>query len=95
LEERVAISGERGSGRKTIEERHKREVRRYRMDELRSGLGVIAGVYRDAVVAGTSQRPDSLVNAVHRVHDALEALERNPNESLLLQSLLLELPGLP
>jgi len=95
LEERVAIAGERGSGRKAVEERHKREVRRYRMDELRSGLGVIAGVYRDAVVAGGSPRPDSLVNAVHRVHDALEALERNPNESLLLQSLLLQLPGLP
>lgn len=95
LEERVAAAGERGSGRKGVEERHKREVRRYRTDELRSGLSVIAGAYRDAVVAGGGPRPDSLVRAVHRVHDALEALERNPNEALLLQSLLLDLPSLP
>ena len=66
-----------------------------RTDELRSGLSVIAGAYRDAAVQGTSTRPDSLVRAVHRVHDALEALERNPNEALLLQALLLQLPSLP
>jgi len=29
---------------------------------------------------------------VHTIHDALEALERNPNEGLLLQPLLLSLP---
>jgi DNA polymerase III subunit delta' len=94
LEARVAVAGERGSGRKALEEKHKREVRRHRTDELRSGLGVIAGVYRDALVAGSAPRPDRLIHAVHRVHEALEALERNPNESLLLQALLLDLPGL-
>jgi len=31
---------------------------------------------------------------VKRIHDALEALDRNPNEQLLLQALLLELPAL-
>jgi len=95
LEERVKAAGERGSGRKQLEEQHKREVRRYRTDELRSGLSVIAGAYRDAAVQGTSTRPDSLIRAVHRVHDALESLERNPNEALLLQALLLQLPSLP
>jgi DNA polymerase III subunit delta' len=94
LDERVAAAGERGSGRKTLEERHKREIRRYRTDELRSGLGVIAGTYRDALVAGRSPRPDNLVRAVQRIHAALESLERNPNESLLLQALLLDLPSL-
>lgn len=93
LEERVAAAGERGSGRKTLEERHKREVRRYRTDELRAGLGVIAGVYRDALVAGGGPRPEQVVRAVHRVHAALEALDRNPNEALLLQALLLDLPS--
>jgi hypothetical protein len=29
------------------------------------------------------------------VHQALDALERNPNETLLLQALLLDLPSLP
>ena len=94
LDERIAAAGERGSGRKTLEERHKREVRRYRTDELRSGLGVIAGAYRDALVQGTAPRPDALVRAVDRVHRTLEALERNPNETLLLQAMLLELPSL-
>lgn len=94
LDERVAAAGERGSGRKSLEDRHKREIRRYRTDELRSGLGVMAGAYRDALVAGTAQRPDAATRAVSRIHEALEALERNPNESLLLQSLLLDLPSL-
>ena len=92
LEERVAAAGERGSGRKALEERHKREVRRYRTDELRTGLSVMAGVYRDVLVRGTATRPDAAMRAVHRIHAALEALERNPNEALLLQALLLDLP---
>lgn len=94
LEERVSAVGERGSGRKTLEDRHKREVRRYRTDELRSGLGVMAGAYRDALVAGTAPRPEAATRAVLRIHEALEALERNPNEVLLLQALLLDLPSL-
>jgi DNA polymerase-3 subunit delta' len=94
LEERVAATGERGSGRKTLEERQKREVRRYRTDELRSALAVIASVYRDALVREESPRADLMARAVMRVHTALEAFERNPNETLLLQSLLLDLPSL-
>lgn len=94
LEDHVAAVGERGSGRKTLEDRHKREVRRYRTDELRSGLATMAGAYRDAVVNGTAARPEAATRAVSRLHVALEALERNPNESLLLQSLLLDLPAL-
>ncbi|MCU1362034.1 MAG: ATP-binding protein [Ilumatobacteraceae bacterium] len=94
LDERVAAVGERGSGRKTLEDRHKREVRRYRTDELRSGLGVMAGAYRDALVAGKAPRPDGATRAVSRIHEALEALERNPNEPLLLQALLMDLPAL-
>jgi DNA polymerase III subunit delta' len=95
LEARVAAAGERGSGRKQLEERHKRELRRHRIDELRSGLAAVAGVYRDALVQGSLARPDAGVLAVRRIHDALEALDRNPNEMLLLHSLLLDLPSLP
>lgn len=94
LEERIAAVGERGSGKKALEERHKRELRRHRIDELRAGLATVAGSYRDALVAGSLARPDSAAEAITRIHAALEALERNPNESLLLQSLLLELPSL-
>jgi DNA polymerase-3 subunit delta' len=92
LDERVAQLGERGSGRKALEDRHKRELRRHRVDELRAGLGVLASTYRDELVRGSS-RPAEVVSAVARVHEALEALERNPNEALLLQSLFLGLPA--
>jgi DNA polymerase III subunit delta' len=94
LEARVAATGERGSGRKQVEENHKRELRRHRVDELRSGLGVLAGAYRDALVRGVLPRPEAGVTAVTRIHASLESMERNPNETLLLQSLLLDLPSL-
>lgn len=94
MESRVAATGERGSGRKQLEDQHKRELRRHRADELRSGLGVLAGSYRDALLTSRLARPDSAVEAVTRIHIALEAMERNPNETLLLQALLLELPSL-
>lgn len=94
LEARVAAVGERGSGRKQLEERHKRELRRHRVDELRSGLGVMAGAYRDALVQQRMARPEAAVQAVQRIHEALDALDRNPNETLLLQALLLDLPSI-
>ncbi len=93
LEERVAAAGERGSGRSQLVERHKRELRRHRTDELRSGLGVLATAYRDRLVAGHGHRPGDDIEAVQHIHEALEALERNPNETLLLQNLLLHLPS--
>jgi DNA polymerase III subunit delta' len=92
LDERIARFGERGSGKKTLEERHKREIRRHRTDELRAGLATMAGSYRDALVSGQTPRPEAAADAVSRIHEALAALERNPNEALLLQSLLWSLP---
>lgn len=94
LEERIARYGERGSGRKMLEERHKRELRRHRTDELLAGLTVIAGVYRDELVAGALDHPAIAADAVSRVQVAVEAFEHNPNEALLLQSLLWSLPVL-
>ncbi len=94
LDERIERFGERGSGKKTLDERHKRELRRHRTDELRHGLSVLAGSYRDALVAGTIDRPGGVAAAVTHIHEAIEALERNPNEPLLLQSLLWSLPVL-
>jgi DNA polymerase-3 subunit delta' len=94
LDARVASLGERGSGRKQLEDRQKRELRRHRTDELRSGLSLVAATYRDAFVAGSLVRHDAAVHAVRRVHEAIEALGRNPNETLLLQALFLELPSL-
>lgn len=94
LDEREQRFGTRGSGRAAVEARHKREARRHRTDELRSGLAVLAGSYRDALVAGAAVHPDSLVTAVHRIHASIEALDSNPNETLLLQALLWSLPSL-
>lgn len=94
LEERIAQYGERGSGKKQLADRHKRELRRHRTDELLAGLTVIAGVYRDALAAGGLAHPDRVVEAVHRIHDDMEAFAVNANETLLLQALLWSLPPL-
>ena len=92
LEARIAQTGERGSGRKQLDEQHRRELRRHKTDELRAGLAVLAGSYRDALVGGGNV--DATLGAVTAIHATLESLERNPNEALQLQALLLQLPTL-
>jgi DNA polymerase-3 subunit delta' len=94
LDERIARYGERGSGKKALEDRHKREIRRHRTDEWRAGLSAIAGTYRDVLVDGRARRPEAIVEAVARIHRDMAALDRNPNEALLLQALLWSLPVL-
>lgn len=93
LDERVKRTGERGAGRKVLAERHKRELRRLRHDELRFGLATLAGVYRDALAAGAGDDRAN-IDAVGAIQAAAEAMVRNPTEALLLQSLLLKLPPL-
>mgnify|MGYP000323388967 CR=1 FL=1 len=56
-----------------------------------------ASVYRDQALASTepgSNRCDieGCSDAVGQIHRALETMERNPNERLLLESLLWSLP---
>lgn len=93
LEERVKSLGERGSGRKSVEDRHKRELRRHRTDELKSGLSTMMGEYRNRLVQGVDgRRAEEDVEAVNHIVRAIEHLDRNPNEPLLLQALLLSLP---
>ncbi|MFN2608018.1 MAG: DNA polymerase III subunit delta' [Acidimicrobiales bacterium] len=93
LEERVERTGERGSGRRELADRHKREGRRLRTDELRFGLAVLSMAYRDALVAGTAD-PRACAAAVDELRAAAENLARNPSEALFLQALLLRLPAL-
>lgn len=95
LEARVALVGERGSGRADLVARHKREQRRFRTDEWRAGLALLAAAYRDALVAGAFPRPDAVAEAVHRIHRTIEAFDRNGAEVLQMHALLLDLPGLP
>jgi len=91
LAERVERYGERGAGRREIEERHRREQRRVRTDELRFGLAALAGSYRDRLVAGGGTGD---LQAVAAVQEAGEALIRNPTESLLLAGLFCRLTNL-
>lgn len=90
LDRKAEELGERGLGRATIVARQKRELRKLRTDELRFGLATIARIYRDRLVEG----PDpEAVRALERTHHAARELIRNPNETLMLQALLLDLRG--
>ncbi len=95
LEARVSLTGERGSGRKALQDRHKRQLRKFNTDELRSGLSTIAGTYHSLIVSET-QYPDEpkFHDAIHRIHKAMGSLGLNVNEELLLQSLFLQCPSL-
>ena len=95
LEARVSLTGERGSGRKALQDRHKRQLRKFNTDELRSGLSTIAGTYHSLIVSET-QFPDESKyhDAIHRIHKAMGSLGLNVNEELLLQSLFLHCPSL-
>jgi len=91
LDEQIERFGLRGAGKRDLETRHKREVRRFRTAELRFGLATLAATYRDALVAAGSPRRD-LVDATVRIDAAAVALQRYPNETLLLQALVAHLP---
>lgn len=92
LADRVERQGERGSGRKELAERHKREQRRYRTDELRFGLLTLARHYRNRLAS--SPHPQDAIAALEAIADLSENLVRNPNERLQLQALLVTLGDL-
>ncbi|MFQ5557412.1 MAG: hypothetical protein ACE5GB_07890, partial [Acidimicrobiales bacterium] len=91
LAQREERLGTRGSGRRDLEARHRREQRQFRTEELRFGLATIVSRYRERILAGDWHAAD--LEAIDRVGSAAEALVRNPNEALLLQALLVDLPG--
>jgi DNA polymerase-3 subunit delta' len=102
--ERAEATGSKGvPGRKDIEDRHKREERRWRTDELRTGLAALAGAYRDRLVAAAGSEAGAshlgasdrhLADDVGAIERASVALDRNPNEALLMESLMVTLSGL-
>ena len=102
LTEAAKEMGERGlPGRKEIVDQHQREERRFRTDALRAGLGVLARTYRTRVtrVAPRGIAPGDLdvraaADAVGLITEVAQALPRNPNEALLLQSLFTRLAAL-
>jgi DNA polymerase-3 subunit delta' len=95
LEERAATTGERGTGRAQFEASQRRALRRHRTEELRFGLATLAARYRDHLAgANAGSELSALLAAVDAITTATVALARNPNETLLLQALLVGLPSL-
>jgi DNA polymerase-3 subunit delta' len=80
---------ELAAGVKELEERHRRELRRQRTDELRTGLAILAGVYRERL-SDPAQRSQA-ASAVAALDRLGADLVRNPGETLALQALLVGL----
>jgi len=89
---------------KRLAERHQREHRTARRRALAEGITALESVYRDAL-AGPNAPPRNLdrpvlaldpaaaAAALDACRFARESLERNPNEGLLLERLLVHLPA--
>ncbi|MGH9110575.1 MAG: ATP-binding protein [Acidimicrobiales bacterium] len=88
--------GDRGvPGRKDTVDRQHREERRWRAEELRAGLGMLARAYRErllgALPGGAPDEARGYGAAVELVTRTAAALRRNPNETLLMEALLVRL----
>ena len=77
-------------GSKALLDRHKREQRRVRTADLRSGLAALVARYRDALAEGAE--PEVFLTAADAVQSLADALVFNPNETLQLQALFVALP---
>jgi DNA polymerase-3 subunit delta' len=87
-----------------LADRHKREHRAARRRALAEGIAALESLYRDALAgAGAPRRnldraplgvdPSAAAAALAACAAAREALERNPNEALLIERLLVSLPA--
>jgi len=107
LTEEAKAMGERSlPGRKELLEHQQREERRWRTDALRAGLGALARAYRTRVVTmvgapaghggpgAGDMHARAAAEAVGLITEAAVTLPRNPNEMLLLQTLLVRLGAL-
>jgi len=106
LAEQAEAVGARGiPGRRLIEERQRREARRLRTDEIRHGLAVLSGAYRDRLTSltssdsgpptpGAAAERRRAARRVEAIREASEALTWNANEGLLMDALMVELSGM-
>jgi DNA polymerase-3 subunit delta' len=78
-------------GMRELEERHKRELRRLRTDELRWGLATLAGAYRERLGSDQPRRLAAAAQAVDLVQAVAADLAFNPGDQLMLQGLLVRL----
>jgi DNA polymerase-3 subunit delta' len=85
-------------------ERHRREHRVARRRLLAEGIAALESLYRDALAGSAAPArnldrvplvvaPAAAAAALDACRVARDALERNPNEALLVERLLLQLPG--
>jgi DNA polymerase-3 subunit delta' len=85
-------------------ERHKRQHRRARRDLIVEGITALESVYRDAMAGPDAPRlntdqplliapPRAVAEAIDACRAARDAFEFNPNESLLVERLLMRLPA--
>ena len=94
LQEEAERRGEKGiGGRSAVDDRHRREQRRVRTDELRAGLAALSSVYRERLAEPevSAQRLATTLSAIAAIDEAAMRLARNVNETMLLQWLLLRL----
>ncbi|HUX05353.1 MAG TPA: hypothetical protein VMV53_10680 [Acidimicrobiales bacterium] len=89
------------ANRREVEAQFKRELRRFRLDELRFGLSALTGVYRDRMVdalgearegsARDEQRIRVALGAIDALGEATRRLSSNVDETLLLHDLMFSL----
>ena len=77
-------------GRSSLDERHRRELRRVRTDELTMGLEVMASQIREEAGDGRLQA-DAAVGQLDAIGEAGEALRFNANQRLALSCLFIRL----
>lgn len=77
-------------GRSSLDERHRRELRRVRTDELTMGLEVLAAQIREEAGDGR-MRPDAAAEQLDALGEAAEALRFNANQRLALSCLFIRL----
>lgn len=90
---KVGRAGRSGlkTGVRDLEERHKRALRRLRTDELRSGLGTLAGAYRDRLASDQPRQAAGAAQALDLIQAVAVDLAFYPGETLMLQAMLVRL----
>ena len=72
-----------------------RQLRKFKTDELREGLALVAAEYHKVVVSlQDGVEPAIYERAMHDVYDAISAMSLNVNETLLLHALFAKCPSL-
>jgi DNA polymerase-3 subunit delta' len=78
------------AGRSSLDERHRRELRRVRIDEITMGLAVLAAQIRDEA-SNDGLRAEAAAAQLDAIGDAAEALRFNANQRLALSCLFIRL----